>query len=179
MPNEDTSLLHLGIPCLRRLLLLTLLGACSLYTDQRLVFAAQRTTGFALMALDLQTDTVLWALRMPVLSQARPLIVGSRVFWGADRLYAIEAERGRFQTYEISGGPVGSPILSQNTLYVPGGRFMHVVDPHTGQVRERFEAEEWVQAPPTVGPPLMHQGVVYFSSLDCRVYAVRFGKTYR
>lgn len=138
-----------------------------------LIFNAEVPGGFALMACNLETDAVAWSVDTQVLSQACPLVVDSRVFFGSDRLYSVELATGEARSFDMSGGPVGNPVMGEALLHVPGGRFMHAVDPATGLVIAKFGAEEWIDAPPTAGPPVMRDGVVYFGSLDCHVYGVR------
>lgn len=94
----------------------------------------------------------------------------------------FHAERGRrfaLMAYDEAAGTVrwtvGSVVLHEGTLLVPGGRFLHAVDPATGAVRWRFATRGWVAAPPTGGAPLLRDGVVWFGSLDCGVYGLRVG----
>lgn len=139
-----------------------------------LIFSAEVSGSFALMAYDLDDSVVKWSVNTKTLSQSKPLVVGSRVFFGADHLYSIELSSGKHQAFDMSGGPVGNPVMGPKYLYVPGGKFMHEVDPETGRIIDRFAAKEWVGAPPTDGSPFVRDGVVYFGSLDGHVYGVRF-----
>jgi outer membrane protein assembly factor BamB len=95
------------------------------------------------------------------------------VFFGSNKLYSVQIETGKFQSYDLSGGPVENPVIHGNTLYVAGGKFMHAVDPLTGSVLSKFAADEWIDAPPTGGPPVIKDDVIYFGSLDCNVYGIR------
>jgi outer membrane protein assembly factor BamB len=139
-----------------------------------LIFNAEVSGNFALIAYDLDNGVVKWSVSTQTLSQSTPLVEGSWVFFGADQLYRIELSTGIYQAFDMSGGPVGNPVMGAKYLYVPGGRFMHEVDPKTGRILERFAAKEWVGAPPTGGSPVIKDGVVYFGSLDGHVYGVRF-----
>jgi outer membrane protein assembly factor BamB len=138
-----------------------------------LIFNAEVPGGFSLIAFDLEEKTVKWSVNTKVLTQSRPVIFGDKVFFGSNRLYSVHVETGKFQTYDMSGGPVGNPVISGNTLYVAGGKFMHAVNPATGSIISKFGADEWIDAPPTAGPPTVRDGVIYFGSLDCNVYGIR------
>ncbi len=61
----------------------------------RLIFNAVTATGHALLADDPAADTVAWAVDTHTLSQATPLVVGSRVLFGADRLSAVDLSARR------------------------------------------------------------------------------------
>ncbi len=139
-----------------------------------LIFNAEVSGSFALMAYDVDNSVVQWSVKTKTLSQSRPVVEGSRVFFGADRLYRIELSTGKHQAFDMSGGPVGSPVMGAKHLCVAGGNFMHEVDPETCRILDRFAAKEWVDAPPTGGSPVIRDGVVYFGSLDGHIYGVRF-----
>jgi outer membrane protein assembly factor BamB len=138
-----------------------------------LIFSAEVPGGFRLIAYDLDQKTPKWTVDTERLSQSRPIIFGDKVFFGSNRLYSVDIETGEYRTYDMSGGPVGNPVISGSALYVAGGRFMHEVNPATGSIISRFKAGGWVDAPPTAGPPIFKDGVIYYGSMDCRVYGVQ------
>ena len=140
-----------------------------------LVFNAEVAGGFSLIAYDVARAEVRWSVDTRTLSQATPLIDGEWVYYGADRLYAVRLATGAARTYALAEGPVGTPVIHDGIMYVAGGRFLHALDPATGVVRWRFAADEWINAPATTGPPVLRDNVLYFGSLDCRVYGIRAG----
>ena len=114
-----------------------------------------------------------WRVKANVLTQARALVAGNQVFFASDNLYAVDIGSGKAQIIELSGGPVGNPVLYEGIIYAGGGDYMHAVDPESGRVLWKFETKGWVDAPPTAGPPVIHEGVIYFGSVDCTVYGLK------
>lgn len=141
-----------------------------------LVFNAEVPGGFALIGYDVEQNAVRWSVDTRTLSQGTPLIDGEWVYFGADRLYAVRLATGDTRTYDLAGGPVGSPVRHGDLLYVPGARFLHAIEPANGEVAWRFAAGDWINAPSTIGPPVIAGDVLYFGSLDCRVYGIRTGR---
>ncbi|MGH7411426.1 MAG: PQQ-binding-like beta-propeller repeat protein, partial [Candidatus Methylomirabilis sp.] len=128
---------------------------------------------FNFYALEVGSRKVKWTVTGRVLTQAEPLVWNNTVFFGGGSLHAIHVESGQGRTYDLSGGPVWQPIISEGILYVGGGRYMHAVDPSSGKILWRYRTGGWVAAPPTGPPPVVRDGLLYFGSLDCNVYALR------
>ncbi|MSQ40110.1 MAG: hypothetical protein EXR55_00285 [Dehalococcoidia bacterium] len=155
------------------------LGEGALYVGSR---------GGKLLALDAQTESLppaerlLWSF--PSVAEkglgsiyGTPAFADGRVYVGAynGRVYSVEAERGTVEargTWERpTGGPVvGGVVVAKGRVLVGSsdGRF-YSLDQESGQPAwPPFETGDKIWSTPTVSGD-----IVYFGSLDHRVYALR------
>lgn len=125
-----------------------------------------------LYGIDQSSGWVVWRVKMSDQVYAAPLLVDDRIYVCAvdGTLYCLDSDWGR-EVWKISLGTqvTSSPIADlDDTLYV-GGRdgALYSVNMRKGRVQWRFQT-----GGPIPGSPRTAEGVVYFGSMDYRVYAI-------
>jgi outer membrane protein assembly factor BamB len=123
------------------------------------------------VAMNRRSGRVRWAKRLGAASESSPLVVGERVFMGAQdgSVYALSARSGRILWRYRAGGPVkGALAYSRGRLYLGDyGGSVTALRPRSGRVVWRAGGYGQIYATPAVA-----FGRVYIGSKSGSVYAL-------
>jgi len=123
-----------------------------------------------LYAVDTRVGKKVWTVRTDGPVRSSPSIEHGHVFFGSDdgKLYAVRLSTGRIQWTWTGGMPIHSCPLVTGELIVVGQESGDVSGTDlSGKVVWRFKAKRAVSS-----SPIEHDGLVFFGSLDCQVYAL-------
>lgn len=128
--------------------------------------------GDAIYALNAQTGARRWKhpfqLRSSV--QNQPAASNDIVYFASgDSVFAVSADEKNYWQPHNFGAPVAGVVVANGSVYAGAGYYMYCLDASTGRQCQGWHPYE---ASGQVTAPVLYNGMIYFGSLDGKVYAL-------